>query len=445
MKKIYAILVAALMSVSLFAAPTQGDLAGYLEEGYYVACFQAPVGTTCNDIYWMGEYCDWNISTPLEDLVKCEALTGANEGWYVAKVPADKGDDGKPIQLNECGKLTWDVQPSNAPIEVVAGSVTVDSKDNGESDLKDWSTEEATIITITSWKGDYNPCEKVCEAQSYTIRIYPPYCEDNDEFEPTIKGSFNQWGDAITMEFKGSYFEYVSDPVTNTFEFKFNNDPAGSWSNQFEAYDEDNDTWSNVPAAGNFSLTNGTEFYTLEGNVLTFDFSGETEDGEPLFRYAQCGVSSEAVDVLITLKAPAGVPAAGIEVAGDFASADWSVFEAMELGEDGAYTATINASAGNVFKFREAGSWDNEIVYIEPDEEGKVKGLENMKVGEKWNEADHTITLDFSDPAVYTWKAIWTSVENVVLTEKAQKVVIDGTMYIIRNNKLFNVQGTQVR
>ena len=36
-------------------------------------------------------------------------------------------------------------------------------------------------------------------------------------------------------------------------------------------------------------------------------------------------------------------------------------------------------------------------------------------------------------------------IENVVLTEKAQKVVVDGVLYIIRDNKMFNVQGTQVR
>lgn len=36
-------------------------------------------------------------------------------------------------------------------------------------------------------------------------------------------------------------------------------------------------------------------------------------------------------------------------------------------------------------------------------------------------------------------------VEDVVLNEKAQKVMIDGAMYIVRDNKLFNVQGVQVR
>lgn len=36
-------------------------------------------------------------------------------------------------------------------------------------------------------------------------------------------------------------------------------------------------------------------------------------------------------------------------------------------------------------------------------------------------------------------------IENVTLTEKAQKVMIDGVMYIVRDNKLFNLQGAQVR
>ena len=36
-------------------------------------------------------------------------------------------------------------------------------------------------------------------------------------------------------------------------------------------------------------------------------------------------------------------------------------------------------------------------------------------------------------------------IENIVLTEKAQKVVVDGVIYIVRDNKLFNLQGTQIR
>ena len=36
-------------------------------------------------------------------------------------------------------------------------------------------------------------------------------------------------------------------------------------------------------------------------------------------------------------------------------------------------------------------------------------------------------------------------IENIQLTEKAQKVVVDGVLYIVRDNKIFNLQGAQVR
>ena len=59
------------------------------------------------------------------------------------------------------------------------------------------------------------------------------------------------------------------------------------------------------------------------------------------------------------------------------------------------------------------------------------------------------IDLDYSDAAVYCWKASWVApeegIEDIVLTEKAHKVVVDGVIYIVRDNKLFNLQGAQVR
>ena len=36
-------------------------------------------------------------------------------------------------------------------------------------------------------------------------------------------------------------------------------------------------------------------------------------------------------------------------------------------------------------------------------------------------------------------------IENIQLTEKAQKVVVDGVLYIVRDSKMFNLQGAQVR
>ena len=36
-------------------------------------------------------------------------------------------------------------------------------------------------------------------------------------------------------------------------------------------------------------------------------------------------------------------------------------------------------------------------------------------------------------------------IENVEMTEKAKKVVVDGNVFVIRDNKMFNVTGTRVR
>ena len=36
-------------------------------------------------------------------------------------------------------------------------------------------------------------------------------------------------------------------------------------------------------------------------------------------------------------------------------------------------------------------------------------------------------------------------IENIMLTEKAHKVVVDGVVYIVRDGKMFNLTGTQVR
>lgn len=50
-----------------------------------------------------------------------------------------------------------------------------------------------------------------------------------------------------------------------------------------------------------------------------------------------------------------------------------------------------------------------------------------------------------SETGAKVTKITESGVENIVLTEKAQKVMVDGVVYVVRDNKLFNVQGTQIR
>ena len=61
------------------------------------------------------------------------------------------------------------------------------------------------------------------------------------------------------------------------------------------------------------------------------------------------------------------------------------------------------------------------------------------------NEAGDKDYYEFASGAKLTLLEKAQGIENVVLTEKVQKVVVDGVIYIVRDNKLFNLQGAQVR
>lgn len=62
-------------------------------------------------------------------------------------------------------------------------------------------------------------------------------------------------------------------------------------------------------------------------------------------------------------------------------------------------------------------------------------------VGRLQNPDGETVTIDHGKARYIPGEGI----ENIVLTEKAQKVVVDGVIYIVRDNKMFDVRGTQVR
>ena len=452
MKKFYAIVTAALMSVSLFAtAPTQSDIAGFAQPGHYVACFGTPEGATCNEIVWVGEYNSWNLQD--EDILKCEELTGF-PGWYYVVVPVVEGksNDGKPVQLNECGKRNWDWQCGT--VELVAGTVNV-VPNGAECDLKGWSESDPGIVNVTAWKNNVNPCEATCATFALTLRVYPPYCEYNDELAPTVKGSWDWDAAPIALEFQGSYFECTIPDVQANVQFKFNNDPAGSWTNEFMYYDGENDTWKGF---GNISLDPEdamSKFYTRTGNTLTFDFSDETK-----FKYASCEEADpedeEEHKVFVQLWAPEGTPAAGPEIIGEFNNwlnepAGPQVILTLVDGLLGPeYDGVITVAKGkHEFKIREANNWDNQIKMIDSNDE-----LQDFqpKFKDAWLDAeglvegaaagDKVVLLDLSSG--FAWSAPQ-GIENVVLTEKAQKVMVDGVLYIIRDNKMFNVQGAQVR
>ena len=62
-------------------------------------------------------------------------------------------------------------------------------------------------------------------------------------------------------------------------------------------------------------------------------------------------------------------------------------------------------------------------------------------VGRLENPDGATVTIDHGQARILPGEGI----ENIVLTEKAQKVAVDGQLFIIRDGKMYNAQGVQVR
>ena len=95
-------------------------------------------------------------------------------------------------------------------------------------------------------------------------------------------------------------------------------------------------------------------------------------------------------------------------------------------GDIQAYRAKCSAEDG-------AAIAEHDIVLIE----GNVTHTQNADASKDYYE--------FASGAKLTLLEKAQGIENVVLTEKVQKVVVDGVIYIVRDNKLFNLQGAQVR
>ena len=145
-----------------------------------------------------------------------------------------------------------------------------------------------------------------------------------------------------------------------------------------------------------------------------------------------------------------------IEVAGTFEAGAWG----MRVFNGDWYTCNedLYTSAEDILKFRDADNHDIVLCQRIPA---------NGEGEDKWVQ----LLLKCSDFAVVSWKGEMTrlieeqnffdttnyawmigmpepdpqGIENIVLTEKAQKVMVDGVLYIVRDGKMFNLNGAQVR
>lgn len=457
MKKFYAFLAAALMSVSVFAAkdvvPSDAVLADYYDQGNVCVCFFVPADMNCNNIVLTGSFNGWK-STPAE-CIPVEAVEGY-DGWYVcsfepeAEPDAAKGIQAKPVMLDVDGNFNWEYQVGAAT--AIRGGVTVvQGAYAGEIDLINYGADAPNVFTVDAWKN--NPCTAVYH--NYTITVVSDGC--GGYVVPFIVGAMNGWtfeqmqlDVAKSQEYgvptyyyskkmaEGTPYQIVSGLMDAQGIVPAEGDDAPGWKDIAYMQKLVDEMWVRIPGE------EGDNLLTHEEANITFDLRAED------LRWARCDDSPiETVEVSVKLPAE-NFPVEGVEIIGSFD--DWAG-TAMEMDGD-VYKATVEAKASQFFKFRSAGKWPGEeggteieVYRSEIDDWTTIQNNE-LVFGQLWEgeEGARTLYIDLSDAEAYRWQAREEQgIENIVLTEKAHKVVVDGVIYIVRDNKLFNLQGAQVR
>ena len=454
MKKFYAFFAAALMSVSVFASkdqvPSDAVLADYYNQGDVCVCFFVPADMACNDMVLTGSFNGWK-STAAE-CVAVEPVDGY-DGWYVgsfepeAEPDAEKGIQAKPIMLDVDGNFNWEYQ-IGAATAIRGGVQVVQGAYAGEIDMINYGADAPNVFTVDAWK--QNPCTAVYH--NYTVTVINDGC--NGLTIPFIVGGMTSWefkqmqlDMAKTQEYQtavyyysfkaaeGTPYQLVSagmDPETGLVDTL----AAPAWKDEAYMQKLVDEVWARIPGE------DGDNQLTHEDANIVWDLRAED------LRWARCAPAEPAEYVVFGVNLPSEDRPEAIEIIGTFD--DWQG-TAMELLNTGWFFVELEAKASQYFKFRSAGSWDQELEIYDEENDAWAKIADNQLVfGQLWQDDSYKgtpckwIELDFSDPAKYRW-SYHEGIENVVLTEKAQKVVVDGVIYIIRDNKMFNLQGAQVR
>ena len=451
MKKFYAMIAVALMSISVFASkdevPSDAILANYYESGNVCLCFFVPADMNCNNIVVTGSFNGW--SSKVEDCASVEAVEGY-DGWYVASFEpeaepdAEKGVQAKPIMTDVDGNFSWEYQIGAATV-IRGGVQVVQGAYAGEIDMINYGADAPNVFTVDGWKS--NPCTAIYH--NYTVTVVSNGCDGY--VVPFIVGAMNNWGfqqmqldvektqanqvPTYYISFKAAEntpYQIVSGLMGETGEIAV--EPA--WSDDAYIQMLVDGTWVRIPGE------DGDNQLTHENANIVWDLRVDT------LQWARCD-ETPAEYTIFAINLPKDNCPDGVEIIGGF---DGWAGTPMELLETGWYFVELEVKPAQDFKFRSAGSWDQEIeIYDAENDEWKKIGDKQFVFGDLWSDDTWKgtpckwIELDWSDPEAYRWSTAESGVEDIVLTVKAQKVVVDGVLYIVRDNKLFNVQGAQVR
>ncbi len=441
MKKFFAFLVAASLSVSAFASredvPSDAVLKGYYEAGQVCVCIFVPADMACNDIVFTGTYNSW-----ASDAVSCtkfEAVEGY-DGWYVVAFE-DASDDvqGKPVMLDVDGAFNWIYQVG--AVEVIRGNVTVVAGYGTEIDLKTYSTDIPNVYAVTEWKT--NPCTAVYH--NYTIAVINSTC--NLYAVPFVVGGMNDWKWAqmtvnkdSTMKYQpNGYYEYSFKAAEGT-EYQIVNgvmDETGAiviepaWSDDSYIFVNTDGEWVRINESANLK--------TGEEAKIVFDL----RDADS-YLWGRCVTrESHTYTINITLPTCAEVAPA---ISGGFN--EWGR-DTMKLVSGNQYTVQVVAEEGTEYGVTsinkpDDGNWDTWIEEYNADED-KWAGISNMKFG-----TEEEINLDFSDATKYRWSLCGeTALPSIEADNVNRPIKYYDTdlrqIIILKDGERYNIHGVRIK
>ena len=217
-------------------------------------------------------------------------------------------------------------------------------------------------------------------------------------------GSFSNWEASFNgcpqfIPLSGFDGWYVAEmPYTSGFGAKpvqARSNGSFAWANQCG----DPDAWTHIDgetADITYGITDEANIAMASAGAYIYEMSYWKGHTNPC-------VEETDMNVYVYLIAPQNAPAAGVEIIGDF---DNWVGTTMEEVSSGEYAQLITATASQGFKFREVGTWDNEIVYWTGSE---WVTLSNIQFSDVWTdgtgslEGYKVVALDLSNPDQYRW------------------------------------------
>ncbi len=427
MQKIFTFLFAALMSVGMFGKTVTEDIPLNAETwgwGYNCSVNFNNGIMECTLTGEWGAATGWN--EPIRDIsewdrivIVVENMNGCDGQWFKLKAYLRDYVNKDSEQGQMEAALGWDAE-DNQPHYMV-----INLKEEG----KNVNLTACGVLGIQ------------CQPNGAVFKISRVYLEKEVEAETEyyLVGSINEWNAVdLTEDLK-----LAANPTADG-EYMINYDFAAG--DQFKVVGrqagQESVTWFPDGMDNNYQITKA-------GNYNVY-FRPDGQGGEGWhygYIYAERQINLE--NVIVGINVPAAGKPESIEIVGTFGDG-WDNGVLMEQNQETGWYVVydLQAQATDEFKFRGAGSWENEL-YVRNAETGMWEVLPNLVFGEVWQDDTwkgnpvKMIEIDFSDAA---WKATNPEgIENIVLTEKAKKVVMDGMVYIVRDGKLFNLTGAQIR